>query len=279
MLSPLRYTQALAACALLAGLLAPSGSHAQTCHPPSLRDQVDSGFHVGFVTVAATFSDTQRGDYQGVIPTLGWHYEWLTAELALPWYRLETDGQENVGLGDLAADVRVALYRAPSGIVALGPELAASFPTGDADEGLGMGHVMLMPGVWGRFELDQLSIIAQLAWGRALAESGAHAQHSGHHEHGVATTPAPAPSPRVNPMNMSEFEHALGIRYAVHPNVAFTARWLGAIPLEDGGFERQTVGPGLQLSAGALDASIEAQVPVVGDPFDVRFTIAFGATL
>src|SRR5262245_47741665 len=84
MLSPMRYTRALAACALLACLLASGRSHAQTCHPPSLREPIDSGFHVGFVTVAATFSDGGQGNYQGVIPTLGWHYDWLTAEVALP---------------------------------------------------------------------------------------------------------------------------------------------------------------------------------------------------
>jgi hypothetical protein len=270
----MRYPRALGAIALLACLVSTNRSHAQTCHPPSLRDEpTDSGFHVGFVSVAATFSDTEHGDYQGIIPTVGWHYEWLTAEVALPWYRLERNGDEDIGLGDLAADVRVAIYRAPSRVIAFGPELAASFPTGDADKELGMGHVMLMPGVWGRFELARLSIIGQLAWGRALAGTDGHAAH---HMHGGA---APHPSPRVNPMNMNELEHALGIRYAVHPNLALTARWLGAVPLEDNGFERQTIGPGLQLTADALDASIEVQVPVAGDPFDVRFMIALGAQL
>jgi hypothetical protein len=275
MSSPKSYLRALSAIALLACLFAASRGRAQTCHPPSLRDEpADSGFHVGFVSVAATFSDTEHGDYQGIIPTASWHYESLTAEVAVPWYRLQRNADEDIGLGDLTADVRVAIYRTPSRLIAFGPELAASFPTGDADKELGMGHVMLMPGVWGRLELARLSIIGQLAWGRALADTD---QHAGHHmHHGGA---APHASPRVNPMNMNELEHALGLRYAVHPNLALTARWLGAIPLEDDGFERQTIGPGLQLTADALDASIEAQVPVAGDPFDVRFMIAFGAQL
>jgi hypothetical protein len=251
-------------------------ARAQTCHTASLREPTGTGFHVGFTSIAATFSDGEHGDYQGLIPTLGWNHPWVNAELALPWYRLERGADETVGIGDLTADVRVAVYRADSAF-AFGPELAVSFPTGDADDNLGMGHVMAMPGVWARVEWEQLSIMGQLAWGRALASSTSHAAHAHHagHEAGAAQ----AYSPIVNPMNMSEFEHALGLRYAVHPNLAFTGRWLGGVPLDDSGLARQLIGPGLQLTADALDASIEALVPIAGDPFDVRFSISFGAQL
>jgi hypothetical protein len=273
---PKRTASVIRAVGFLCLLLAADAAHAQTCHPPSLREPSETGFHVGFVGIVATFSDVEHGDYQGVIPNLSWHHPWVTAELALPWYRLEREDQEAIGLGDLTTDVRVAVYRIESGALAFGPELAVSFPTGDADKQLGMGHVMAMPGVWARLEVEKLSIMAQLAWGRALASAEAHAEHAGHEGH---ESVAPLAGPRVNPMNMTEFEHALGVRYAVHPNLAVTARWLGAVPLDDTGVERQLIGPGLQLTADALDASIEALVPVAGDPFDVRFSVAFGAQL
>lgn len=271
---PKRIASVLRAVGFLGSLLPAHAARAQSCHPAPLREPTETGFRAGFAGVVATFSDVEHGAYQGVVPTLGWQHSWVTAELALPWYRLERDGQEAIGLGDLAANVRVPLYRADSGVLAFGPELAVSFPTGDADKELGMGHVMAMPGGWARLEVEKLSIMAQLAWGGALANSGAHAQLAGHAGHESGAT---HPSPRVNPMNMTEFEHALGVRYALHPNLAVTWRWLGAVPLDDIGIERQMTGPGLRLAADALDTLIEVLVPVAGDPFDVRVSVSFGA--
>lgn len=274
MLYSKRYAAFLSAVCI--SLCVTDAASAQSCHPTSLREPTQTGFHAGFVAVAATFSDAEHGDYQGVIPTASWHDRWVTADLALPWYRLNRDGQEAIGLGDFAADVRVAVVRTDSGNFAFGPELGASFPTGDADKELGMGHVMAMPGAWARLEVEKLSIMAQLGWGRALADAGAHAEHAGHAGHEAA---AMHPTPRVNPMNMTELEHALGVRYAVDPNLALTARWLGGVPLDDMGIERQLIGPGLQLTADALDAAIELLVPVAGDPFDVRVSVSFGAQI
>jgi hypothetical protein len=274
-----RYAGVLSAVGLVASMVLADAASAQSCHAPSLREPTETGFHVGFVAVAATFSDVEHGDYQGIIPTLTWHHPWVTADVALPWYRLNRDQQEAIGLGDLATDVRVALFRTDSAGFAFGPELAVSFPTGNAEEGLGMGHVMVMPGAWARLELANLSIMGQLGWGRALADADAHAQHAGHAGHEGHPAEAMHATPRVNPMNMNELEHALGIRYAVHPNVALTARWLGGIPLDDMGVARQVIGPGLQLTADALDATIEALVPIAGDPFDVRVSFWFGALL
>ncbi|HET6335364.1 MAG TPA: hypothetical protein VFG30_19195 [Polyangiales bacterium] len=274
-----RHAGVLSAVGFLVSFLVADSAAAQSCHPPSLREPTETGFHVGFVAVAATFSDVEHGDYQGVIPTVSWHHPWVTADVALPWYRLERDGEEAIGLGDLSADVRVAVFRTESGAFAFGPELGVSFPTGDADKELGMGHVMAMPGAWARLEIEKLSIMAQLGWGRALADADAHAEHAGHEGHEGAAAEAMHATPRVNPMNMNELEHALGLRYAVHPNLAVTGRWLGGVPLDDMGLARQLIGPGVLLTADALDAAIEALVPIAGDPFDVRISISFGAQL
>ena len=267
---PIRHAAAAALTALFIAL--PVHVDAQSCHPVSLHEPSKTGFSAGFTTVMATFSDTEHGNYQGLIPVGGWHHPWISAELALPWYRLESEGDEAIGLGDALADVRVAVFRADSGLLALGPELAVSLPTGNADDDLGMGHVMVMPGAWLRVEWRQLSVMAQLAYGRALADLDAHAEHEGH-DHGA---PAHA-TPRVNPMNMSELAHALGVSYAVDPHLAVTARWLGGVPLDDAGFARQTLGPGLQLTADALYAALDVQIPIAGDPFDMRLSISLGA--
>jgi hypothetical protein len=257
-------------------LLCDVPSRAQSCHAPTLREPTGTGFHVGFGQVIATFSEgDDHGDYQGLIPGVAWSHPLATAELALPIYRLANHDDEAIGLGDLAADVRVALLRSDSGGLAFGPELAFSLPTGDADRELGMGHVMAMPGVWLRASLNPIWIWAQLSYGRAIgSDASSHAQH--HHD--GATGPAGA-SPRVNPMNMEELGHSLAVRYAVSPNLSLTARWVGGVPLTSDGIERQLIGPGLQIEAEPLDASLDVQVPVAGDPFDVRVGITFGAQL
>ncbi|HKP64141.1 MAG TPA: hypothetical protein VJV78_45710 [Polyangiales bacterium] len=243
---------------------------AQTCHAPSLREPTDNGFHVGVLQMFAVFSDTESGDYQGLIATLGFRHDWVEAELILPAYRLAEDGREDIGLGDVAADARVAVVRTEN--FSFGPELAASFPTGDADRDLGMGHVMLMPGAWARLDLERFGVLAQLAYGAALGEHD-HGEHQ-NHEHHEAVSGA---TPRVNPMNTSELEHAIGLRYALDPALSVTARWFGGVPLKAAGVARQILAPGLQLAAGTLDAALEAQFPLAGDPFDFRLTVAFGS--
>ena len=250
-------------------------ARAQSCHTPSLRAPTDGGFHVGFGYVTATFSDdAASGSYQGLIPALSWSHPVVTAELALPVYRIAQRGDEAIGLGDVVADARVAVLRTETGSLAFGPELAFTLPSGDPDRDLGMGHVMLMPGLWLRLAWEELSILAQLSYGRALGSSDAHAEHQHH-----AGAAGPVATPRVNPMNGEELGHALGIRYAASPNVGLTARWLGGVPLTDDGIERQLIGAGLEIQADPLDASVEVQVPVAGDPFDVRVAATFGATL
>ena len=258
--------------AMILGFCPPA--RGQTCHTPSFRDPSEGGFHVGLRHVFATFSESgDRGSYQGLIPALTWSHPWVTAELAVPAYRLERGGEEAIGLGDLTATGRVAVFRTDGGDFAFGPELAVMFPTGDRDRDLGMGHVMLMPGAWLRLDVRDFSLLAQLGYGGALSSS----DHAHHHEEGDAHVAVA--SPRVNPMNASELEHALGIRYAVDPQLSFTARWVGAVPLDDDGLPRQLIGPGITLEGDPLDAAFELLVPVAGEPFDFRLSIVMGAQL
>jgi hypothetical protein len=278
-----------AVCAsVLLGWSIGSSVSAQTCHAPSLRQRPDDEVHVGLTHLFATFSDANgSGSHDGLIPTVAWSRPWVTAELAVPVYRLSRTGDEDIGLGDIAVDVRVALLRTDSGEVSGGLELAAMLPTGDADRELGMGHVMLMPGVWARVAGEAFSVMAQLAYGTALGD-GYHASHAGglHDHHGGepgSAAPIPRAYPRVNPMNGSELEHALALAYAVHPNLSLTARWIGALAVErEGttrGVDRQLIGPGVQIETGVLDSAVEVQVPFVGDPFDFRLSVSIGAQL
>jgi hypothetical protein len=269
--------RAVALVSALGIALLTAGADAQTCHAPSLLAPSELGFRVSVTQLFAVFDEAgMRGDYQGLIATLAFHHPRVSVELGLPAYRIEQMGSGEIGPGDVTADVRVTWLRSESGSVATGIELATSLPTGDETRDLGMGHVMLMPGVWLRASHESFSLLAQLAYGHALGDGAA--AHSTAHAHGGGTPVAMA-MPRVNPMNASELEHALGLSYSLHPNLSVTGRWLGAIPLEDEGTARQILAPGLQLVAGALDSALEAQVPVAGDPFEIKLLVSVGATL
>jgi opacity protein-like surface antigen len=275
---PLQFvdSRALVAAAMLAFAASSSARvEAQSCHAPSLREPTEGGLRLSFTQLAATFEDADGsdGDYQGAIVMLSWSHPILFVELALPGYRLARDTEE-LGLGDVSADARVALLRSSTDEFKAGLELAVSLPTGDATRDLGMGHTMLMPGIWLRLEDGPFALLAQAGYGAALGEGSHTSSHSHAHEHAGSN-----PSPRVNPMNRSEFEHALGASFAVHPNVAATARWLGAVALDEDGITREVIAPGLQLTADRLDATLELQLPLAGDPFDFKLLASIGSTL
>jgi hypothetical protein len=244
--------------------------YAQSCHAPSLRDRETASYRASATASFASYTNSSyAGEYQGVQVAAAFMHPRVWVDVALPSYRLVRNGLSTHGLGDLAADTRVVAYQTPDRSLSVGPELALTLPTGDDDKGLGMGHVMLMPGAWLMLHLEKLSLIAQLAYGRAAISLSA----SGH-RHGGGYTPL------VNPMNMQELEHALSLGYAVHPNLQLEARVLGAQPIDSAlGRAREVVACGLRLYAGPVDVGFEVQVPVVGSPFRARTLLSVGAQL
>lgn len=245
---------------------------AQSCHATSLRptdeatDASTLGYRVAVSSVLGTFKRADIvGEYQGLFVTgTVWH-RWFTTELALPGYRIAQTGSHAYGAGDIAVDVRGNVFRSDDQSITVGPEIALTLPTGSADDGLGMGHVMLMPGGFVTWQHGPFALITQLAYGRALGSAGAHAHHLG-------------PSPTVNPMNRSELTHAIGLSASVHPNLRLTGRLLGAVTLgSHDGAAREILAPGLQFIAGAFDFALEQQLPVVGDPFVSRTLLSVGA--
>ncbi|MEY4580560.1 MAG: hypothetical protein RL701_5263 [Pseudomonadota bacterium] len=247
----------------------PARTHAQSCHAASLRPNDDSAsvltYRVSVATLSANFvTDSVRGEYQGLLATASVSHAWFALDVTLPGYRIAQVGSHAYGMGDLLVDARANLYRSANDTLIIGPEFAATLPTGRASKQLGMGHVMLMPGGFLRWNDRGFSVIAQLSYGRALA-SGQHAEHAG-------------PRPLVNPMNASELAHALSASARLHPNIQATGRLLGAVTLFDhAGAAREIIAPGLQLIMGAFDAALEIQVPIVGTPFTSRAVLTLGA--
>jgi hypothetical protein len=224
-------------------------------------------YRAGLSSVLGSFkrSDQLRGEYQGLFLSGTVSHPWFVAELAVPVYRIAWTGGHAYGLGDLAVTVRANLYRATDGSITAGPELAVTLPTGKPEDGLGMGHVMLMPGGFASWQREHVRIIAQLSYGRALSDLSAHSHHDG-------------PTPIVNPMNRSELSHSIGVSAALHERMYVTGRLIGAVTLfNHDGAPREIVAPGLQLIAGAFDVALELQLPVVGEPFMSRTLMSVGA--
>jgi hypothetical protein len=251
---------------LALGLLA---GHAQTaaqsCHTPSLRPGGGSTYRAALASTFASFGEgATHGEYQGLFATFSLTHPWFVAEVSLPAYRIARADSHAYGLGDLALSARANAYQSHDGALIAGPELAATLPTGAADDDLGMGHIMLMPGAFVLFQRDSVALLAQFAYGRALAATPAH-----HHA---------APGPIVNPMNHSELTHALGLSAALHPSLRVTARLLGAVHVfNHTGSAREVVAPGLQIIAGVFDLALEFQLPVLGNPFNSRTVLSLGA--
>jgi hypothetical protein len=258
----------LFAAALCAGLcLGLSSASAQSCHSSSLRPTSGLTYRVALSGVFGTFTRTDvRGEYQGLLVTGTLSHPWFTAELTLPGYRIAQTGSHAYGPGDLALNVRGNVYRTADESITLGPEVAVTLPTGSADDGLGMGHVMLMPGGFLSWHHEGFTLITQLAYGRALGSASAHMHADG------------GPWPVVNPMNRSELTHSVGFSASVHPNLRVTGRLIGAVTLfNHAGTAREIIAPGLQFIVGAFDFALEQQLPVAGAPFVSRTLMSVGA--
>lgn len=174
-----------------------------------------------------------------------------------PLYRLTRNGQRSLGMGDLLLALTATLWRAEHANTSAGLVIAASLPTGSKEHGLGMGHAMLMPGVWGVWIANRLTLQGQLSYGRALASGSAH--HAG------------GPAPLVNPMNASEIEGALTAAWELSNRVELRARMAGAAPLADPQGEfRAIAGLGAAWRMGDVTLGFEGQFPLTGSPFTAR---------
>lgn len=251
---------ALSICAGLSG-----SAHAQSCHAPSLRALEEQSFRATLGSVYATYANARyAGEYQGAHALVAFAHPRIFVDASVPYYRVVRNGLSVHGVGDVATDVRVTALKWPEHGVSVGPELAATLPTGSRKRDLGMGHLMLMPGVFMLLSHEDLTVMVQVAYGRALD-----AGHGHEHSHaGVQLI--------VNPMNRSELEHAIAASFALSPMVRVTGRLMGAVPVADSdGVAREVVAIGAQLVLGPTDLSIEQHLPVTGDPFSAKTVLSF----
>jgi hypothetical protein len=245
------------------GAWAPS-AWAQHHHAGSSGPDAEGG------TLSAAFQaahfDTARGrgTYEALSLTAGYGFGAVAFEVTLPSYRLRLENRISRGVGDLGANAQWTAWHDAERAVSLG--FGATLPTGNRDRDLGMGHVMLMPNLGGRWQHARTTLELSLCAGHALGKAS-----SGHHHHHDA-----GPRPLVNPMNDTELDAGMGAQYEVVENTfALEADADVALPLGDG-TARGTAALGGELKAGALHTSVRGRVPWLGDPFTSRFELELG---
>lgn len=241
----------------IALLLASTPAFAQHDHSheeaPKGEAAASSSFGLGLSLVAATF-DTRLyvGDYEGVVAHARWSSERFAVIVSGSAFRIEKNGGVDVGGGDLGVHGQAVLVSADSfdaGVIA-----GISLPTGSAVDGLGMGHAMLMPGVFGAWTIERVRLAASVGYSRALGEAN--------HDHGAW--------PIVSPMLMAEISWNAGADLRLPHAFTAGARASGGLPAGEGGPARATAGARVAWQRGRVDTALELHAGLVGDPFGVR---------
>lgn len=270
---------ALLALALLF-VLAGARAHAQACHAPDVRERHERAvpFRATLAALAATYErDGYQGTYQGLFGTFAYSAPWYGAEVLLPAYRLDRPQGIEYGLGDMVVTLRGVLFRAWEGDIELGAELPLMLPTGDPKRELGMGRVMPMPDVYFSLHAHPLVLRAQAGYGYMNGEHEMPVDPHAHH-HGGAAHPMKTRSPIVNPMNNSEFEHALLLGLGLRRDLSVHVRWWGALPIADSmGVSRQALAAGASANWEWFDVTLEVQHALTGGAFEWKELLQLGA--
>ncbi len=245
---------------LIAIMLASAPAFAQHdhAHDDHHGAAVGGALGAGVSVVAASF-DTMyyAGDYQGIVPQARWSDTRFAVIATGAVHRLTANGAEYYGFGDVGIHGQVLLARVDTfdaGILA-----GVSLPTGDERHGLGMGHVMLMPGVFAGWTVERVRFGASVGYSRALGGAS-------DHDHGAW--------PLVSPMLMAEVSWNAGADVRMTPAVTAGARAAGGLPAGEGGPARAIVAGRVGWRRGRVDSSIELQAGVVGDPFTIRGVVS-----
>ncbi len=239
----------------LAGIVMLSAASARADHAHGVDHGAGDGhaFAASVTMLAASFDQMlYSGNYQGVVPALHWSGGRFTAGASAAWYRIEENGAEVYGFGDVVVHGQATLvgdHHARAGVVA-----AVSAPVGDDLHGLGMGHAMVMPAVFGAWTTERLALAATAGYSRAITDLGSH-------DHGMW--------PIVEPMNMQELTWSAAGDVVIVPKVTGGARLSGGIPIGNG--DTRVVGAvRVGWGAGRFTTTAEVQAGLAGDPFNLR---------
>jgi hypothetical protein len=253
-IGPLRIVAAAGALLLL--LAGPDAAdHDHGGHAPAATD----GFIATVGLVAATYDAMLfDGDYQGLTGSLAYARGRFVVGAAGSAYRLQKNGKIVRGSGDAIVHAQADLVtrgRTTAGVV-----LAVMLPLGNDDDGLGMGHVMAMPGIYMRASRGRIAVASTVAYGRGLGNEAVHAEHGG-------------VWPLVEPMNYHELTFAWTATLALASQLRAGLRVAGGAPLGDGD-GRVSAGVRSVWTAGRVETAFEIAAGFAGAPFIFRGTLA-----
>jgi len=234
-----------------------SASSARADHVHATDHDPTRPFQAGVTMVAATYDiGIYAGNYQGIASAVTWSSDRFAAGASAAVYRLEKNGAPVHGFGDVVAHGQVTLvgdHHARAGVIA-----AVSAPIGNEQRGLGMGHVMAMPALFGAAHRGRLSGAVTAGYSRALGGSS-------DHDHGMW--------PLVEPMNPSELTWSAASELAITREVNSGVRFSGGVPIGDG--DHRVVGAlRAAWARGMFTTAAELQAGLVGDPFTVRGVVS-----
>ena len=223
--------------------------------PP--EDTGATGVVAGLRGESAGFeTKSYEGHYEGTALLAALETRRFRANAVLPAYRIVRNGLAAEGLGDVLLQGGVVVLRSSEPRRTLGVDLGVSLPTGEVESDLGMGHVMVMPSLWGAWRAHPLTIMASAGYGRAMTALG-----SGHHDHGLA--------PLVDPMNLQELTWSASADLDVGHGVQVGGRTLGGVPIGTG--HLRAIGGGrVAWGTPRITTAFELQLGIAGDPFTIR---------
>lgn len=238
-------------------VLACAPAYAQHDHGGHEKVDVAKPFAATVALVAASF-DTMLylGNYEGILPSARWATSRFSAVISGAAYRVEKNGATFYGAGDVGAHGTAHLVHAES--FDAGVALGGSVPTGNEQHGLGMGHPMLMPSMFGAWTTPRVHAYASAGYSRAIG-GGSHEGHGAW--------------PIVAPMMPSEITWTAGADVLVVSRVSAGARSAGGIPVGSGE-NRVTVGGRVAWQTSRVESAFELQAGVAGDPFTVRGVVS-----
>jgi hypothetical protein len=211
------------------------------------------GFAVGLRVEAATAAIQRRPiDYQGTSLRVDVHWRRFHLRAQGSWYRLRDSLEHTTGPGDVLVAGMWTAYQAAR--LHAGIALPVGLPTGDADARLGMGHVMIMPGVFAALKVTPaITASAGLAYNRAL-ESG------DGHNHGIG--------PYVNPMTKEELGFAGRVAMRAAPQLSLVGEAAMAVPID--GDPRLLFGGGFAFFRDRFSITALVQAGALTAPFTAR---------
>lgn len=218
----------------------------------SSDDAVSSSFQGGVSMIAASFAQTNfGGNYEGVMPSLGWMRGPWSASASVGLYRIYENGIEIYGPGDVMVSGTVTLFT--SDALRAGISVMVSAPTGNMEQGFGMGGPMAMPAAWVAWTHHRVTLAGSGGWGGMLS--------GGMRDMTMAV---------VDPMNQSELEWSAGADVAITRDIRGGVRMLGGIPVGEPGVDRVIGAMRVVWGSKRVETGAELQAGVVGDPFKVR---------